>query len=274
MFAFYSPIPAVAPLVKTPRIGLISDIIGGRRMHVYEDWKFWSVIVSAIAIVLSQLPPVHVLLRRAKLDVEAYSRVHLAHKVGNPNVQLQLILSNIGGRDLKIKNITLMLKKDGGDWFSLPAQNYLQDPSDKQTVLFSRFTLKPDQEWLHIVNFFNFFNRDDEKQYRSSETNLRNDIFRKKQFQPDVIVEADSQNVAPLMEMLDRLFPWKPGEYELWVVVNVQPSKATITKRYRMTLFESDTEELRSSAEGYKHGFGIFIDDLQHPGLLVPLREI
>src|SRR5712691_6475060 len=98
----------------------------------YLDWKFWSVAVAVIALILSQLPPIHILLRRAKLDVEAYSRMLLTHKVGNPNAQLHLIISNPGGRELRIKGILLRLRRGTEDEFVLPAQNYLQSPGDKE----------------------------------------------------------------------------------------------------------------------------------------------
>jgi hypothetical protein len=106
---------------------------------LYLNWTFWAVVVAALAIFLSQLPPVHMLLKRAKLDMELYSRIHITHKVGNPNLQLHLILSNVGGKTIKIKGITSAIKRDGNQIAVLPAQNYLQNPKERQekgTVLF------------------------------------------------------------------------------------------------------------------------------------------
>lgn len=62
---------------------------------LYLNWSFWAVVVALCAVVLSQIPPIHLLLKKAKLDLELYSRIHLTHKVGNPNLQLHLIISNI-----------------------------------------------------------------------------------------------------------------------------------------------------------------------------------
>jgi len=75
----------------------------------YLNWSFWAVFVSVIAIALSQMPPVYLWFRRAKLDLEPYSRIHIAHRVGNPTIQLHLILSNIGGREIKVKNIIITI---------------------------------------------------------------------------------------------------------------------------------------------------------------------
>ena len=35
---------------------------------------------------------------------------------------------------------------------ALSAQNFLQEPSDKNAVLFTSFSLNPNEEWGHIVN--------------------------------------------------------------------------------------------------------------------------
>src|SRR3972149_310835 len=99
-------------------------------LPLYLDWSFWAVIVAAVAIVLSQLPPVHLLIRRGKLDIEPYSRILITHKVGNPNVQAHLTLTNIGGRIVRVKGITLKIKRDGKEIAVLPAQNYHQNPRD------------------------------------------------------------------------------------------------------------------------------------------------
>jgi len=66
-------------------------------MAFYENWAFWTVLIAAIAIILSQIPPIHILWKKAKLDIELYSRIIVTHKVGNPNLLCPLILSNVGG---------------------------------------------------------------------------------------------------------------------------------------------------------------------------------
>lgn len=241
----------------------------------YLDWTFWAVAVSVVALILSQLPPIHILLRRAKLDVEAYSRMHLTHKVGNPNAQLHLIISNSGGRELRIRGIALRLRRGTEDEFVLPAQTYLQSPGDKEAVLLTSFKLKPKEEWAHIVNFLKFFSRQDEKHYRQLEANLRQDILAKHDALVDknLVVMADDENVQPLIKFFESKFRWLPGEYELTLQVQVQPERASLSKRYRVTLFESDSKELTDYRDDYKYGFGVCLDSQRHVGVIVPLTE-
>ncbi|MGM0630019.1 MAG: hypothetical protein ACQESI_02475, partial [Pseudomonadota bacterium] len=97
---------------------------------LYLDWSFWAVVVAALAIALSQLPPVLTWFRRAKLEIEPYSKIAITHRVGNPNLQFHLIINNIGGRKIRVKNIHVNLNRDGIKVATLPAQNYLQNQSD------------------------------------------------------------------------------------------------------------------------------------------------
>jgi hypothetical protein len=242
---------------------------------LYLEWSFWAVVVAAIAIVLSQLPPIYTLVKRAKLEMELYTRIHLTHKVGNPNVQLHLILSNVGGRSIKVKGMTLKLKRDGSDVAVLPAQTYLQDPNGKTTVLLTSFVLKSKDEWAHFVNFLNYFARADEKRYRSAESILKQEIFNKKGLPEykDRLVEADDQHITEFMAMFNEKFVWYPGEYEVLISVQTSNKKADIEKKHRFTLFESDTGELSKAKDEYKFGDGIYWESGNHPGVVLQIVE-
>jgi hypothetical protein len=248
------------------------------QLPFYLDWKFWlaavSLTVSIFAIILSQLPPLRVLFRRGKLDTEAYSRVALMHKIGNPIAQLHLIISNAGPREVKVKGIELHFKRDTEDRFALPAQNYLQPPSGSDAVLLTSFKIKPDEEWEHAVNFFSVPSRKEEKDYRQFEANLRRDIAAKRQVLADKndIVVADQENVQPLIKIFEDKFRWFAGEYSLTLQIQTEPAKASVSKQYRITLFESDYEELKDYCDDYKYGWGVFLP-LQRSAVFVPLTE-
>jgi hypothetical protein len=242
---------------------------------LYLDWSFWAVIVAALAIILSQISPIHLLLKKSKLDLELYSRIYITHKVGNPNLQLHFILNNIGGRSIKIRGVKAEIKRDGEHITTLSSQNYLQNPTDTNSVLFTIFTLKPKDEWAHIVNFLNDFSRTDEKKYRNAESNLKANIwYKKKQLEDkDQLVTADDDLITPFMDFFDRMFIWTPGEYELYVRVDAEPERANIEKKYRFTLFESDSNDLTKYKDDYKYGAGIFFNSREHTGIIVNLIE-
>jgi len=241
----------------------------------YLDWVFWSFIVALLALVLSQLPPIHIMIRRPKLEAEVYSQMHITHKVGNPNAQLHLILSNNGGRVLKIREIDLHFKRGKTDEFNLPAKNYYQLPGDKETVLLTSFKLKPGEEWAHVVNFLNFYSRDDDKLFRQLESNLHTDILGKRELLEDKneMVAAEEANVQPLLKFFDGKFRWHPGEYEMTLSAQTDPPDALSDTNFRFVLFESDYEELSGYKDDYKYGFGVSLDTAKHKGIFVPLSE-
>lgn len=244
-------------------------------MPFYSDWTFWAVVVAALALVLSQLPPVHQMLRRSKLAIELYSRVHIAQKIGNPNVQLHIILTNTGGRSVKIRGATLTVRREGKEVATLPAQNYVPESDNDRTVLFTSFTIKPKEEWAHIVNFLNYFSRSDEKTYRAAEATLKRDLGNKLKLAEGKgdLVEADPVNVEPFVAMFNSKFVWQPGEYEIHIAIDAVPKTKGLEKKYRFTLFETDSAELAKAKDDFRLGDGVYWNSGNHGGLVVQLVE-
>lgn len=241
----------------------------------YFDWQFWSAIVAALALALSQLPPIHILLRRPRLRCETFSRLHLTHKVGYPIAQWHLILENTGGKVVRIKDISLRFSRTGSSSFELPAQNFLRKPESQDAVMLTPFRLAPGEEWAHIVNFFGLFSRDDEKNYRQLESAIRSDIHAQKEdpANRDRMCEADPALVAPLAQLFERQFRWNPGEYDVELVVSTDIPSADLSMRYRFSLFESESQELKAYADQYKHGAGLYWQSPTQTGILVPIHE-
>ena len=86
-------------------------------------------------------------------------------------------------------------------------------------------------------------------------------------------VTAEASLVFPFQQLFERLFIWNPGEYVMDLIVEAEPDSATYAKKYRFTLYESDTAELRKHAEDYQYGGGISYNVDRHVGLSVPIAE-
>ncbi|MGL5799610.1 MAG: hypothetical protein ACRCYN_06040 [Plesiomonas sp.] len=242
----------------------------------YEDWKFWSFVISGLAVILSQIPPLRILIRPKRLDVEVHSRINITHQIGNPNVSLHISLGNNGGRKLRIKGLKLNIQKDGKEIISLPAQNYFESQSDKTSVLFVPFTLMPDEYWSHTVNFLNLYDRPTEKSFREAATALKLDIqnkLRERSEHDKSEVIAEPELVKPFYDLFERLFIWEPGEYIFELTVDSHPSSSTFKKKYRFTLFESDTKDLTEHKKDYKFGGGPIVTVNSHIGLFIAISE-
>lgn len=245
---------------------------------LYMDWKFWAVVISFTSLVLSQLPPIHVMLKRAKLDLELYSKISITHKLGNPNLQLHLILNNIGGRKVRVKDIKISISRDGKHLVDLPAQNYLQNQNDQNTVLFTTFSLNPSDEWAHITNFLNFFNREEETEYQEIEGRLLADFrAHKREIKENDIhkefYEHPSDIVLPAFTFFEKRFCWKSGEYGMSITITTDSKSSDISKNYRFTLFESHTETLSSIKEYFKYGGGIYWNPNTQTSVILEVKE-
>lgn len=241
---------------------------------IYLDWQFWAAIAAFLALVLSQLPPVILWFRPRKLEVEIHSRVLVSHKVGNANVGSFVSVRNTGGRALRIRGMKASLSRDGKAIAVLPAQNFFETTSSQASVLFVPFSLKPGEQWAHGTNFLQFFDRTTEKLYRESESALLTDIRQKIDARPEAdksAVFAEAVLIKPFMDLFERNFLWLPGEYVMELAVDAEPGSASFVKKYRFTLFESDSTELRSHTEDYKFGGGISYNVDRHAGLTIPL---
>jgi hypothetical protein len=186
-----------------------------------------------------------------------------------------VILTNVGGRSVRVKEIAVNLRRDGRDIATLSAQGYLQESSDKNAVLFTGFRLKSKEEWAHIVNFFSYLSRTDEKRYRAAELALRTDIVEKTKLpeNKDRLVEADPKYLPALDQLFDEKFIWLPGEYELDILVRTSDRKAGTHQKYRFTLFESDSTDLSKVKADFKYGDGVYWDSGNHTGVIVQIVE-
>jgi hypothetical protein len=243
---------------------------------LYLDWSFWAVVVATIAVVLSQIPPIHLLLKKAKIDFELHSKINITHKVGNPNLQLHLLIFNIGGRKIRIKEINVSIERDGKNLTTLPAQNYLQSSNDNNTVLFTSFSLNTGEDWGHIINLLNFFDREDEKNYRQIEAKMLDDFRDQNEKEEDrkELIELKPEYVQPIHNFFNRHYIWLPGEYKLIVNILTDKVSADISKSFRFTIFESHSDQLKEITKKFKYGGGIWWDPENiQTGVVLEIKE-
>lgn len=244
----------------------------------YTDLKFWSLIISILALVLSQLKFFMNLFRRARLRVEPYSQIFVTHKYGNPNLQIHLILSNTGGRKIRVKGIVATVSRSKSETFAINAATY-QKQDDPATLLFTPFSLEPSDEWAHLVNFWNPLPRQDDKRIKEARSALRADIRQKAEKRTEeekerkVVVFADESLVLPFRQLFQKQFIWCPGEYDLALTIDTEPASAVNEQRYRFVLFESDTAEMENIVEHYPTGAGVFFPSEIDEGVIVPIQK-
>lgn len=241
----------------------------------YLDWTFWTMVVATIALILSQLPPLIQLIKRSRIEVECFNIISLTHTMGNPNATLYISFQNVGGSEIKVESVTLKFSHADGDIFEIPGQTYFPTLESKNSVIMPPFRIKPQEAWEHSIVFFKRFNREDDKLYRSIGENLKLNISEKKLKQvEDEYVIADEGLVKPAIDFFNQRFKWKDGEYKVEVTAKTIPNSASVSKNFRFTLFESDTNVLKKYIDDYKYGLGVYYYDSQlHGGIGVSLIQ-
>jgi hypothetical protein len=69
------------------------------------------------------------------------------------------------------------------------------------------------------------------------------------------------------------LFIWNPGEYVAELTVQIEPGSTSVKRRYRFTVFESDSALLKKYVDDYKYGGGISYNDNKHVGVFLPIEQ-
>ncbi|ACH64234.1 conserved hypothetical protein [Aliivibrio fischeri MJ11] len=243
----------------------------------YLDPRVWSATIAFIALVLSQLPPIHKLFRRGKLELDVYEKVGVSHMLGNPNMQLHIILNNSGGKPVTITGINISLMQGNKLIEDIQAKNYIKTPEKNGQVLLTKFKLKPDEEWGHLTSFYNDFSQVDERLCKSITKRVRDEISEKIEQRP-----KDSTGLVEISDIfkkeIDDFFTahdiWTTGEYKFNLTIQCADSRDNISKSFRFTLYESDSDELKEQAERYKYGEGIcYTPADKNLWLLVKLEE-
>ncbi len=159
----------------------------------YLDWTFWTAVVAVAALVLSQLAPVRVWFRGARVRLQPYDRLTVTHYLGQPSVTLHVQFTNTGGRAARVVSLVLEVTREDG----------VRARSRRRT---SRLT---------------------------------------------------PANVAPLTAFFRARRFWQAGEY----IATCDPAGASLTLRFRFTLFESDAQDLDEREARYKYGAGVYFND-------------
>lgn len=242
---------------------------------IYLDWQFWSALVALAALVLSQLPPIIPRLFSGKLEVQVYGRLVLDHFLGNPTAQLLIAVENVGGRRIKVRGISLKLRR-GNETFALQGQNYLETEASTTTVLLAPFKLLTKQEWKHIVNFNADLAMAEDKATKALISTVKSDLRQRRdsrtpaELESNALVDAAPALTAEAMATFGRRFKWEPGEYELDLVIDAEPFASSYSGPFRFTLWESDSSDLKAQTRNYSKGFGVCLPIEEH-GVLVSI---
>jgi hypothetical protein len=248
-------------------------------INVYRDWTFWSFVVAAVALATSLAGPLRRLLKATRLIMEVHQMIALDQRLGNPQANLYIDLRNTGGRDIRVKAMSITLTRDGSESKVIDGQVYFETTSSQQQLLLVPFSIKSGESWAHPVKFYALPNRQLDQVIRVNISKLKENILHKKEaiepsLRSSTLVIADDKFVDPFVELFNKRFYWTPGEYVAKIDIVTDPAKGCLSKSFRFVIYEAEAAELKREVESYNYGGGVYFDSDKHAAIFPPISVV
>ncbi len=250
----------------------------------------WKAIIALLALILSQLPPIKQMLKGKRLRMVVADIAQLFHLFGNTNLSLWIDLENVGGKTITIRRIKSILARREEMSQTLTAKTYYVTESfsrDRVVELpFAEIALKAGEKWSGLIHFWDTqtLSKSVETKLKSAISKIRNNVIEKVSQQNNEmasvpvlnrpLVEADSELLQEILEIVKNLGKIEEGEYELLVAVYEEPDHSPFKiQGFDLTVFESDVKDIFEDTEDYKYGFGIHLPSRKNKTVDVHIRS-
>ena len=222
----------------------------------------WAVVISIVAIVLSQLPPLSTWLPQAELTAEIGDKIALPTNIGIPGYEFLVDLDNTGNRSLTLSNFRVELLWPNGTVKQAPAVSYFSPSDNGQIFSLTTVRLKPADHWSKFLVFYPSATPTEEEQISRLTLQINGSIFSKRstlpasKYTPEVIVPADPNFAAEAVDFFNHRFDLEKGAYKASLLCDENGGTVTI-KKFGFSLYDYHIQTLRSQADDYKYGWGI-----------------
>ncbi len=231
------------------------------------DPTAWGTVVAAIAVVLSQIPPLKVYFQRAHLKLSFPDRFTVLHHLGNPQIMMLVTLENVCARKVTVTKMEGLLLPPTGPAVVLPGQQYIsrQLPGAGQLppeLLLVGISLKPDESWGENVRFFASFSEDEEDYVNRIIGGMKKDIWNKqmaRQMAGSLFpTETDEKLVADATAFFTHKFWLTKGNYTFLIAARDERGQLLAVQGTEFTLYENSISAMREATEEYKYGAGVY----------------
>ena len=236
----------------------------------------WSTLLSLIAIILSQLPPITTWVAHREVKSELSRFVTFPTNIGIPSLELFLKLENSGNRPASISDIKISLRYPNGTEKEMPAEYYTRTneaDGSQQFYPIANNTLGSGQTWAALVTFSPMHTPSDEEKI----IQLRQEFNQYYSIHPPHSGQiSNSISVSPTLAsdaiaFFEGKFDLETGDYtaQLTAVVN---GKRTLLKTFSFVLYEYQLSSLRSRKDGLKFGYGVNFENYDLGLIGSPIR--
>jgi hypothetical protein len=248
---------------------------GGGEASFERRLSFISLIVSLLAVVLSQFHPLYTFLDKPKLGGSVNPDFSITHQYGSLSLTLYLHLTNNGRATGTVTRVETLIEKadDSGYRKRMPVQTYFT-PLPTYTVgeaqnplPFGARDIVPDARWENYVNAYEMPTKDEQTHMNSLIMQVQkqlNDQIRaphsdKPNYFPNEPYRIDDKLYDELTSTVRKnLGGFGMGEYTLLLMLwDDKAEKPFSVSCYSFSVFEADIQILEGIVEQYRTGNGV-----------------
>jgi hypothetical protein len=247
---------------------------GGSEASFERKLATLSLVISLLAVVLSQFHPLYMFLDKPKLSGTVNPDIVVSHSWGSINLNLYLRMANTGRATGTITRVETLLEKADNTSYRkrMPVEVYVSTPAtlavgETQAQLpFGPHDISPDGRWENYVIAYEPFAKDQQNQITALIQKTQ------KQMSDQMRAPHPDKPVFPAepYHIDDKLFDeisrfvhknmagFGLGEYNLLVLFwDDKSEKPFSVSCYSFSVFEGDVQSMESMLDQYKTGSGI-----------------
>jgi len=230
-------------------------------MTWYKQTSVWAIVISVIAVVFSQLPPVSDWLPKDHLQVDIGNQIALPTILGAQGYFVLVDFDNQGNRAVNLSRIQLEVVWPNGSLRTLDVR-YFSEPKNDNYFFATTLKLKPQERLVYYLTFYpkSSPNEDETmgrlRQKISDSILERRRLLRPQEYTPDTLVEADSKLVAEAIRLFNQRLILETGLYKATLSCEKNGERVNI-KTFEFTLYDYHIDTLRSQANDFKYGWGV-----------------
>lgn len=227
-----------------------------------------AVYVAFLAVLLSQFPPLHTVMGKAKPELSVDKFIIISHDLGKLNFNLPITILNSGSRTANIKKISCEIESESRNFnrtINVQAyydSNTLDGARGLMNTAFGGISVKPDESWQNTISCFDAFNSEATAMKMALGQKSR-DYFRS-YFADNPVTKQNAALVALPDEIFniarakfDEEFWLKIEDYKFTLTAELDNGKVIDSNPVKLRVSTFDYEILMNITNQYKYGFGI-----------------
>lgn len=234
-------------------------------MPWYKNSSLWSAMLAALALVLSQLPPISKWFANPRLEIIHADRIGINNNIGVLGFNLPIELDNKGNISLDVKSIHFeVIEPDGviknyfAESFSKPSTN----GAPALNLPITSININEKKLWSEFVYFSQNIDPTTEEDLNnirlSVSQSIYNDLDNKRSIGDYSRGEATPEITKKAEDYFNSRFNLKKGEYKTKLIVKTAQVEKPYIIESKFTIYDYHIETVKAQADDYKYGAGIY----------------